>query len=162
MSSHDLQSYSAHITKVFISPAARHALLRLPENLRVLPLSQGLSSLVTATINREHAIVYDEASHLLRFVAQADFPDQELASITTSLLSAFIGMLTFEQKFCYPSKLLYFQRPSVFERLNCFPRPTLHSRYSWHAIILVGPRMGLSQVNDIQVGSTTTLTWRRT
>jgi len=72
------------------TPAARHALSRLPENLRVFPLSQALSSLLVTTINREHAKVYAEANNLLGFVAQSDFPDQELASIVTSLLSAFI------------------------------------------------------------------------
>jgi COP9 signalosome complex subunit 8 len=76
---------------MFVSPAARHALSRLPENLLVLPLSQALSSLVMATTNREHAKVYDEASNLLSLVAQPDFPDQELASAITSLLTAFFG-----------------------------------------------------------------------
>lgn len=77
--------------ELFISPAARHALSRLPENLLVLPLSQALSSLLVTTINREYAKIYVEANNLLEFVAQSDFPDQELASIVTSLLTAFVG-----------------------------------------------------------------------
>jgi len=72
------------------TPAARHALSRLPDNLIALPFSQGLTSLVVATINREHAKVYNEASNLLSFVGHPDFLDLELASIITSLLTAFI------------------------------------------------------------------------
>jgi len=98
---HEFPSNLSRLT-FLVSPAARHALSRLSDNLAVLPLSQALSSLIVATINREHPKVYDEASNLLSFVALPDFPDQELASIITSLLAAFFGMTA--QRMFIPSE----------------------------------------------------------
>jgi len=48
-------------------------------------------SLVVATINREHAKVYDQTTALLSLVSQTDFMDKELSPIVTALLTTFIG-----------------------------------------------------------------------
>jgi len=71
-------------------PPARYALLRLPETLASLPLSQALLALVTSTINREHANIYEQAETLHVLVSQPDFFDKDLATMLQALLVAFL------------------------------------------------------------------------
>lgn len=71
-------------------PPARYALLRLPENLASFPLSRGLMALVTSTINREHAKIYEQAETLHALAAQPDFFDKDLVPILQTLLVVFL------------------------------------------------------------------------
>jgi COP9 signalosome complex subunit 8 len=73
-------------------PPARYALMRLPENLASFPLSRALMALVTATTNREHAKIYEQAETLHVLVSQPDFSDQDLAPIVQALLLVFLGI----------------------------------------------------------------------
>ncbi|PPQ66464.1 hypothetical protein CVT26_011222 [Gymnopilus dilepis] len=74
-------------------PLARHALLRLPDSLASLPFPRALMALVTSAMNRDHATIYDQAATLDSLVTQPDFPDKDLASAISALLSAFIDHL---------------------------------------------------------------------
>ncbi len=75
----------------FFRPAARYALLRLPENLLAHPLSGSLLPLIFATANRNHIRVYDQARGILNLVEQPTFPDSKLASIIIAIIAVFIG-----------------------------------------------------------------------
>ena len=52
-------------------------------------------ALVTSAMNRDHATIYDQAATLDSLVTQPDFPDKDLASAISALLSAFIGRREF-------------------------------------------------------------------
>lgn len=49
-------------------------------------------ALVTSTINREHAKIYEQAETLHALVAQPDFFDKDLASMFQALLVVFLGI----------------------------------------------------------------------
>jgi COP9 signalosome complex subunit 8 len=49
-------------------------------------------ALVTATTNREHAKIYEQAETLHVLVSQPDFSDQDLAPIVQALLLVFLGI----------------------------------------------------------------------
>lgn len=49
-------------------------------------------ALVTSTINREHAKIYEQTETLHALVAHTDFFDKDLASIIQPLLVVFLGI----------------------------------------------------------------------
>jgi len=78
-----------HLVLDELTPA-RYALIRLPDSLASHPLSRALTTLVTSAMNRQHTMVYDQATSLQNLVSQPDFIDKDLASVIVTLLSAFI------------------------------------------------------------------------
>lgn len=76
--------------------AARFALMRLPDKLAAHALSRALSDLIAAAWNRQYAAVYPRAGHVLDLCSGNAIPDEDLASVITSLISVFVE--TFRKK----------------------------------------------------------------
>ncbi|TFK42460.1 COP9 signalosome [Crucibulum laeve] len=72
------------------APPARHALIRLPENLLSNPLIRILLDLSLCTLNRQHAKVYAQAEALFDQVTQTSFLDKDLANVIASMVTAFV------------------------------------------------------------------------
>ncbi|KAG6814566.1 hypothetical protein H0H92_000094 [Tricholoma furcatifolium] len=71
-------------------PPARFALTQLPESIASMPLSKSLAKLLTFTWDRQHANVYAQARALYEVVHEPGFFDEQLASILTGLITAFV------------------------------------------------------------------------
>jgi hypothetical protein len=63
----------------------------LPEDLLALPLPQVLLKLLASSLERNHVKVYARAEELFGKLSEPDFSQQELASVVSGMLDAFLG-----------------------------------------------------------------------
>jgi hypothetical protein len=77
-----------------LSPPARCAMTRLPQNLASSPLAKQLYSLMASTSERKYNNVYSRALELRNSVSQPDFFDTSLGALLGLLIDSFLGRLT--------------------------------------------------------------------
>ncbi|KAG6898275.1 hypothetical protein C0992_000720 [Termitomyces sp. T32_za158] len=77
-------------------PPARFALTQLPEDVYSAPLVHSLFGLLASAWDRDHANVYVRAQELRNFVQQPDFFDEQLGSVLSEMVTAFVE--TFRQR----------------------------------------------------------------
>ncbi|THH19476.1 hypothetical protein EW146_g1703 [Bondarzewia mesenterica] len=71
-------------------PPAKFVLSRVSSSITYLPFSQALFNLVASVWDRKYENVYPRAEALFNLVQQPDFPDADLASLMTALITQFV------------------------------------------------------------------------
>ncbi|KAL4067790.1 hypothetical protein J3A83DRAFT_4374124 [Scleroderma citrinum] len=73
-------------------PLAQLTLARLPDNLRLYPLTLAIGSLVTAVSERNYTRVYSHAEVLATLIQQPEFANDTLANLMASMVTTFVGV----------------------------------------------------------------------
>ncbi|KAL4077238.1 hypothetical protein V8B97DRAFT_2004129 [Scleroderma yunnanense] len=73
-------------------PLAQLTLARLPDNLRLYPLTLAIGILVTAVSERNYTRVYSHAEVLATLIQQPEFANDTLANLMASMVTTFVGV----------------------------------------------------------------------
>ena len=77
------------------SAPARVAISRLPPNFENMQVVQALFSLIASVSERQYDRVYPKAEALLTSIRNFALPDYDIVTVTSVLVTAFLGTLSF-------------------------------------------------------------------
>ncbi|TBU65508.1 hypothetical protein BD310DRAFT_953648 [Dichomitus squalens] len=80
----------AYMIRDELTPA-RYALIRLPNALSSLPITQSLFGLLASVSERKFSQIYTRAEALRNIVSEPGFPNPELGQVLAGMIDAFVG-----------------------------------------------------------------------